>query len=100
MVTKTLPASEQHSLTRSIILHLAPGAIYTAFVILAASALAGWGIDPVFVLFGGIGLILVPLELGYLAIQARRTTGSWSPLKVVDYQERVPGGWLALLAGC
>jgi hypothetical protein len=61
--------------------------------------LALWGVDPVLVLFGGIGFILVPIELGYLALEARRTTGSWSPLKVVNYKERVPGGRLALLAG-
>ena len=90
---------EQHSLTRSIILHLAPGAIFTAFIILAAPALASAGIDPIFALFGGIGLVLVPIELGYLALQARQMTGSWSPLNAVEYKERVPPGRLALLAG-
>ena len=94
-----IPLSEQHSLTRSIILHLAPGVIFTAFVFLAATALDSWGIDPIFALFGGIGLVLVPLELGYLAVEARRTTGSWSPLEVVDYRDRIPAGRLALLAG-
>ena len=89
---------EQHSLTQSIILHLAPGAIFTAFIILVAPALASAGIDPIFALFGGIGLVLVPIELGYLAVQARRITGSWSPLDAVDYKERVPRGRLALLA--
>jgi membrane protease YdiL (CAAX protease family) len=84
---------------QSIILHLAPGAVFTAFVVLAAPALASWRIDPIFALFGGIGVVLVPIELGYLAVQARRTTGSWSPLQAVDYKARVPGGRLALLAG-
>ena len=42
--------------------------------------------------------MLVPLELGYLAVHARRTTGSWSPLNAVDYKERAPAGRLALLA--
>jgi membrane protease YdiL (CAAX protease family) len=82
-----------------VVLHLAPGAVLTAFIVVAAPALESWGIDPIFALFGGIGLILVPLELGYLAVYARRTTGSWSPLAAVDYQERVPAGRLALLAG-
>jgi membrane protease YdiL (CAAX protease family) len=90
---------EQHSLARSIVLHLAPGAVFTAVLVPAASALAAWGVDPVFALFGGIGLVLVPLELGYLALHARRTTGSWSPLGAVDYRERLPGRRLALLAG-
>lgn len=72
--------------------------IFTAFIILAAPALALAGIDPIFALFGGIGLVLVPIELGYLTLQARRMTGSWSPLNAVDYKERVPRGRLALLA--
>ena len=55
MVTEAVPVSEQHSLTRSIILHLAPGAICTTFVILAASVLDSWDIDPAFALFGGSG---------------------------------------------
>ena len=71
----------------------------SAFIILAAPALASAGVDPIFALFGGIGLVLVPIELGYLALQARRMTGSWSPLNAVNYKEWVPRGRLALLAG-
>jgi membrane protease YdiL (CAAX protease family) len=98
VVVEPRPVQEPYTLARSIILHLAPGAIFTTFILLAAPALASWGIDPVFALFGGIGLVLVPLELGYLAVHARQTTGSWSPLNAVDYKERVPAGRLALLA--
>jgi membrane protease YdiL (CAAX protease family) len=93
------PVSLQHSLAQSILLHLAPGAVFTAFIILATPVLDSWDIDPAFALFGGIGLVLVPLELGYLAIYAWRTTGTWSPLSAVDYKERLPGRRLALLAG-
>lgn len=92
-------APEQHSLVQSIILHLAPGALFIAFLIFATSVADSWGIDPVFALFGGIGLVLVPLELGYLVMHSRRTTGSWSPLKAVAYRERPPAGRLALMAG-
>ena len=88
---------QQYSLTRAITLHLVPGAAMTAFIGLTAPMLASWGIDPIFALFGGIGLVLVPIELGYLAAYARRTTGSWSPLQAVNYRERVGGGRLALL---
>jgi membrane protease YdiL (CAAX protease family) len=98
VVIGSLASSDQHSLKRSIFLHLAPGAIFTSFVILAVSTMDTRDIDPVFALFGGIGLVLVPLELGYLAVYSRRTTGSWSPLDAVDYRERLPAGRLALLA--
>ncbi|HEX5165334.1 MAG TPA: type II CAAX endopeptidase family protein [Thermomicrobiales bacterium] len=74
-----------------------PGLVFTAFVIIAATVLSSWDIDPIFALFGGIGLILVPIELGYLAIYAHRTTQSWSPLEAVAYRNRVPGRRLAIL---
>jgi membrane protease YdiL (CAAX protease family) len=98
-LARVFPVSEPFTLTRLLILHLAPGVVLTAFILLAAPVLTSWGIDPVFALFGGIGLILVPLELGYLAVYARRTTGSWSPLRAVDYRDRLPAGRLAMLAG-
>ena len=94
--TASLPP-QPYSLRRSITLHLVPGAIFTVFLLLAVPAVTSRGIDPIFVFFGGIGLVLVPIELGYLAAYARRTTGSWSPLHAVDYRERLRGGRLALL---
>lgn len=88
----------QYSLPQAIFLHLAPGAIFTFFFWFAVSVFDAWGIDPIFALFGSIGLVLVPLELGYLSLYAHRATGSWSPLNAVDYKERVPRRRLALLA--
>jgi hypothetical protein len=82
----------QYSLPRLIILHLAPGAAFTVSVIVAASVLDSWDIDPIFALFGAIGVVLVPLELGYLAAFAHRTTSSWSPLNAVVYKEELPRG--------
>jgi hypothetical protein len=74
---------EQHSLVRSIALHLLPGAALFGFV-LAAAAL---GMPPVLALLVGIAVIIVPLELGYLLFQARLKAGRWSVWEVVDYRE-------------
>jgi membrane protease YdiL (CAAX protease family) len=90
---------EQHSIARSVLLHLAPGAVFTVFPILATKVLASVGVDPIFALFGGIGLVLVPLELAYLAVHACRATGYWSPLKVVSDTEKMPVGHLIPLVG-
>jgi uncharacterized protein len=87
------------SFARLLILHLAPGLIFTTSILLTEPVLRSARIDPSLALFGGIGLVLVPLELGYLAVYARRTTGSWSPLRAVDYRHPVPGRRLALLGG-
>lgn len=75
---------EQHSLGRSILLHLFPGAALTAFVLIAAQA-----IPAVVALLIGIGVVIVPLELGYLLYQARRRNGSWSLEGVVLYREKL-----------
>ena len=80
----------QHPLWLSVLLSLFPGVALGAFIAGTSPVLKGWGLDPIFALFGGIGLVIVPLELGCLAIVARRTTGSWSPLAVTDYKSKLP----------
>ncbi len=80
----------QHPLWLSVILSLFPGVALGAFIVGTAPLLKRWGLDPIFALFGGIGLVIVPLELGCLAIVAHRTTGSWSPLALTDYKSKLP----------
>jgi membrane protease YdiL (CAAX protease family) len=75
----------QQSLWISILLHLLPGAALTGFVLLTAPALS-----PAVALFLGIGVVIAPIELGYLAVYAHRSTGRWSPLGAVAYREKVP----------
>jgi uncharacterized protein len=82
-------AVPQHGLLRSVVLHLLPGAALTAFVLVAAPVVERLGLPALFAFFVGIGLVIVPLELGYLMATARRTTGSWSPMRVVEYRRRL-----------
>lgn len=93
----------QHPLSYSIALHLLPGVALTLFIVLAAPLVRSWGFPAVFALFVGIPLVIVPIELGYLLYQAKRTTGRWSLAEVVSYREKLPvrkyvlwGGGLAL----
>lgn len=85
-----VPTPGQHSLATSVLLHLSPGLVLSAFIVMMAPTVQSWGLDPVFALFLGVGVVLAPLELGYLAVHARRTTGSWSPLAAVYYREKLP----------
>ncbi|MGZ8982136.1 MAG: CPBP family intramembrane glutamic endopeptidase [Burkholderiaceae bacterium] len=84
----------QHPLWLSALLHLMPGAALSVFVV----ALHSWGVDPLFALLFGIGVVITPLELGYLAVYAKRTTGSWSPFKAVTYTTRFKPRQLLRLA--
>jgi membrane protease YdiL (CAAX protease family) len=85
---------EQHSLPRSIVLHLLPGAALFAFVLVAAAL----GIPAILALLVGIALVIVPIELGYLLYQGRKRSGRWSVWEVVDYREPMPGRRIALWA--
>lgn len=87
--------SEQHPLWWSAVLHLLPGALLTAFIVTAGNLSRA---EPLLALLLGIVVVIAPLELGYLALYAKRVTGSWSPLGAVSYRHRPPWRRLALLA--
>ncbi len=80
------PSPHQYSLASAIFLHLAPGAAMTAFVLIAVH----FGMEPIIALFLGIGVVIVPLELGILLAVAKRRTGSWSLGPILPYNERMP----------
>jgi uncharacterized protein len=85
-----LVTAEQHTLLRSVVLHLVPGVALATFVVLTAATFESWGLPALFALVIGIGVVIAPLELGYLVVHARRTTGSGSPLAAVDYRTVLP----------
>jgi uncharacterized protein len=71
---------------------------------------AALGVEPLIGLLLGIVLVVAPLELGYLSLQAHRSSGSWSPLAAVDYRTPIPlrrllltaaglAAWMVLLIG-
>jgi uncharacterized protein len=90
------PLPEQHPLALSVLLHLFPGVALTVFVLLLAPVLAPYGVPAPFVLFLGIPLVIVPLELGYLLWHAKRTTGSFRLRAAIDYRERYPARKVAV----
>jgi membrane protease YdiL (CAAX protease family) len=89
---KALMSPEQHSLQRSIVLHLLPGAALFGFVLVAAAL----GVPAILALLVGIAIVIVPLELGYLLYEGRRQSGQWSVWPVVDYREPMPVRRIAL----
>ncbi|MBN2565286.1 MAG: CPBP family intramembrane metalloprotease [Candidatus Eisenbacteria bacterium] len=90
--------AQQHPLWLSVALSVFPGVALGVFIVAATPVLEELGVDPIFALFGGIGVVIVPLELGWLAVVARRTAGTWSPLAVVNYKTRLPARRLLPLA--
>jgi uncharacterized protein len=88
---------EQHSVARTLVLHLLPGAlILVFFVAIAPLVVRGLGFPPVMAVYLAILFVLIPFELGYLIYQARKRG---VPLgDIVLYRQPVPRGqFLALV---
>jgi membrane protease YdiL (CAAX protease family) len=72
---------------RTVVLHLLPGALATAFYIAAAPLVRGLGFPSMMAFFLTILLVIIPFELGYLFYRARRNGSSLG--SVVLYWEPV-----------
>ncbi len=77
----------QHTLLRSVALHLFPGALVTAFFIVAGPLCESWGAPALLAVFFSIGLIVIPLELGWLLYEARKRNGTFSLEGIVLFRE-------------
>ena len=89
---------EQHSVARTVVLHLLPGALITAFYVGAAPVVRSLGFPSLMAIFLAIGFVLIPFELGYLIYQARKNASTLG--SVVLYRQPVPRGqFVALVLG-
>lgn len=82
--------TEQHSLKKSIFLHLFPGFVFTIIYILGVRYTVGQGVPPFFVFLIVGSLFLIPFELGYLFYQAKRRNNSFSLKRIVDFRNKIP----------
>jgi membrane protease YdiL (CAAX protease family) len=91
-------ADKQHSIARTLVLHLLPGVLMVAFYIIAAPLVRGLGFPSLMAIYLAILFVLVPFELGYLFYRARKNGSSLG--SVVLYREPVPKGqFVALVVG-
>src|SRR5215203_4478969 len=87
---------EQHSVARTLVLHLLPGTlILVFFVAIAPLVVGGLGFPPVMGVYLAILFVLIPFELGYLIYQARKNGTSLG--NIVLYRQPVPRGQFVLL---
>src|SRR5215203_4495653 len=88
---------EQHSVARTLVLHLLPGVLIVAFYAAVAPVVRGFGFPSVMAIYLAIVFVLIPFELGYLIYQARRQGTSLG--SIVLYRQPVPKGQFVLLVG-
>jgi membrane protease YdiL (CAAX protease family) len=81
-------ADGQHSVARTVVLHLLPGVLMVAFYVLAAPLVRSLGFPSLMAIYLAILFVLIPFELGYLFYRARRNNSSLG--SVVLYREPVP----------
>ena len=81
-------ADGQHSLARTVVLHLLPGVLMVAFYVVAGPVVRGLGFPSLMAIYLAILFVLIPFELGYLFYRARSNGSSLG--SVVLYREPVP----------
>ncbi len=95
--SKIVSSFRQHTIPQSILLHLFPGALITAFFFLTAPSLIIRGFPPILSLYLAILLILIPFELGFLFYQGKKRNGRYSLNGIVLFRERMPIGKMVLM---
>jgi membrane protease YdiL (CAAX protease family) len=76
-VIESWQAPERHSLTRTLALHLGPGALLTLAFLLGAPQVGRAGGSSYLALLLCIPLVLVPVEVGILVVEGRRIGHRW-----------------------
>ena len=82
--------TEQHSIKKSVILHLLPGLLILFFYIITAPLLKKLGLPSMFTLYLAILFILIPFELGYLFYQGKKENNRFSLKGIVLYRKNIP----------
>lgn len=81
---------EQHSLRRSVVLHIFPGILMAIFFAITGPLVVAAGYPSFVALMLAVLLVLIPVELGYLIYQGRRMHDTISLGGIVVYREPIP----------
>lgn len=81
---------EEHSTTRSVILHLLPGILVGCFYLLARRPVVNIGYPSIIALILAYAFILIPVELGYLLYQGKKMTGRFTLQGIISYRNSIP----------
>jgi hypothetical protein len=89
---------DQHSISKSVVLHLAPGVLYGLFYYwLAVPLAARIGFSTMWALNLGVLFVVLPVQMGYLLYQAKLRNGTFSLDGIVLFREKTPVTRLALI---
>ena len=87
--TRTIPNFPQHSLIKSVGLHILPGILTAVAFLLFKLLLDGSGYPPLLAFLLAVLLVDLPILLGVLLYEGKKRNGRYSLEDVVLYRERV-----------
>ena len=82
--------NNNHSILKSIILHLFPGLLVLISIIIITPLLEKYNLPLVLVLIFSFGFILIPFELGYMLYQGKKRNGKFSLKGIILFKEAIP----------
>jgi membrane protease YdiL (CAAX protease family) len=80
----------QHSIPKSVILHLLPGAVGTFAYVIITPFLMESGYPSILGILTAAAVVILPIELGYLLYQSRKINGNFLLKGIVLYQKSLP----------
>ena len=91
MTTTTLAQqNDQHSLVKSLLLHISPGILVTVFFLLLRPLLDSSGFPPLLAFLLAVLLIDIPFMLGVMLNEGKKLNGHYSLEGVVHYRSKLP----------
>jgi len=87
----------QHSLLKSLSLHILPGALVTIALVILKPIFDSTGYPPLFAFLLVILLIDIPVLLGIMLYEGKKQNGAFSLKGVVLYREKISWGMFALI---
>jgi len=78
-----------HSILKSVILHLLPGLLVLISIIIITPLLERYKLPLVLVLIFSFGFILIPFELGYMLYQGKKINGKFSLKGIILFKEEI-----------
>jgi uncharacterized protein len=81
---------EKHSTAQSILFHLFPGILVACSYFLVRQPVANLGYPTVVALMLAFACVLIPVELGALFYQAKKTTGQFTFQGIISYRDAIP----------
>jgi membrane protease YdiL (CAAX protease family) len=82
--------TKQHSIQKSILLHLLPGVAGTITYIVIAPILMKNGYPSMLAILIAAALVILPIELGFLFYRAKQIKGTFSLREIVLYRKTLP----------